>query len=125
MEETKFQLEAQLVFVSLLIPYTWLYASHQEPKRGGDGGTLSTPRCPLWVASERREVQTEGLMLPWDSPQEEALFSGSHFHAGSIITSAREEGRKKIIQQFPQMYAEALLLRDVSISKVLADEYEF
>lgn len=36
----------------------------------------------------------------------------------------RERG-KKSVQQFPQMYAEALLLWDVSISKVLADEYEF
>lgn len=64
-------------------------------ERGGDGGMASTPWCPLWVASERREVQIEGLMLPWDSPQEEALFSGSHFHAGSIITSTREKGEEK------------------------------
>lgn len=36
----------------------------------------------------------------------------------------RERG-KKSVQQFPQMCAEALLLWDVSISKVLVDEYEF
>lgn len=69
------------------VPGVWL----AQAELGGDGGTASTSRCPLWVAFERREVQTEGLMLLWDSPQEEALFSGSHFHAGSIITSAREK----------------------------------
>lgn len=79
-------------------------------ENGGDGGTASTPWCPLWVASEQREVQIERLMLPWDSPQEEALFSWPHFHAGSVITSAREKEGKKSVQQFPQMCAEALVL---------------
>ncbi|KAL6491057.1 hypothetical protein MHYP_G00014020 [Metynnis hypsauchen] len=62
-------------------------------------GARRRPR-PAWCGWLRRgktrqaappEVQMEGLPLPWDPPQEKALFSGSCIHAGCVITSAREK----------------------------------